>query len=96
MSVMHLISTIGAFQTAAVVVAESDRNVIHECPEQAVVFAWDAKTKTFDWYMHPSTPVQALCGMLEMVKSMLVSSAVAQRMAAQNVILGPDGRPMRH
>ena len=68
----------------------------HECDVQAVVIAWYPAAKKFDWYAHVDVPNDAMCGMLEMIKSTLVEANKARHMAAQqSPILGPDYRPMR-
>lgn len=67
-----------------------------ECDEVAFVMAWDADDGCLLNFLHPDIPCQALIGMLETIKALLVGSRVAQHMAAQRtILLGPDGQPMR-
>lgn len=66
-----------------------------ECPEQALVITWDAMTRTFNWFCHPAIPIESLVGMLETIKSTIVATHMARQIAAQQMILGPDGSPMR-
>ena len=60
----------------------------------ALVIAWDGDTKLFDYFVHPDVPRKPLVGMLEIVKAALVMSRMGQRASSQ-VVLGPNGRPMR-
>lgn len=66
-----------------------------ECPEPALVIAWHNPTCTFDWFMHPATPIDSMRGMLETIKAAIVGSRAGQQTVAQQVLLGPDGQPMR-
>lgn len=73
------------------------------CPQPALVIVWDAATREFETFISPDLDTIPLVGMLELVKGALVSSRLAQAMAAQRVqmatqtrILGPDGNPVRH
>ena len=71
---------------------------IPECDNDppALVIAWDAADRTMSHFIHPGIPADAIVGMLETIKSMLVASRLGQHNASQKVeILGPDGRPMR-
>lgn len=66
------------------------------CPEQAVVIVWDGAARRLDWFAHFDTPVDAMCGMLEIVKTTLVGSLAVRQMAQQQMrVLGPDGTPAR-
>lgn len=67
---------------------------IPECPEQALVVAYDAGANAFQHYCGPEAPADALVGMLDVVALSLASGRVAQREAGP-MILGPDGRPVR-
>lgn len=62
--------------------------------DKALVVVWDAVDKTMSHYKHPDIPPDSLLGMLEIIKIALVSSRIAQHNAANQVILGPDGRPI--
>lgn len=67
----------------------------NECPEQALVIIYDSVTKAFDWFVHPDVPVDAMAGMLEAIKFTITASRMAQQKANQQVILGPDGLPIK-
>ncbi len=59
------------------------------------MIAYNAAAMSFEWFIHPDIPVNAMCGMLELVKVAILSSQMARQQAAQQVqVLGPDGRPM--
>ena len=63
---------------------------------QALVIIYDAHQKDFTYFCHRDIPVEPLNGMLEVIKSMLTASRMAQHIGANKVpILGPDGRQMR-
>lgn len=64
-----------------------------ECPEPALVITWDDAQRVFDWYVHPSVPVEPLVGMLELIKNGIISQ-IAKQPVLQQSILGPDGRPI--
>lgn len=66
-----------------------------ECDESAMVIAWDKDERSFSWFVHPDVPVDSLVGMLETIKATLVGTHLAKQVAAQQMILGPDGRPAR-
>lgn len=67
-----------------------------ECPESALVIAYIAESRKFDWFVHPDIPVESLVGMLETIKVMILDSHMAKQIGAQKVqLLGPDGQPMR-
>ncbi len=66
------------------------------CPEQGLVLAWDGARREFGAFLHPDVPLVPLCGMLEIICSLLVSSRLAQRAGAnRTALLGPDGQPFR-
>lgn len=65
------------------------------CPEKKIVLAWIEGQKKFYWFAHQDTPVDGMVGMLEMIKQTIVATQVARRTASQQMILGPDGNPMR-
>lgn len=70
-------------------------NEEYRCPAPSFVLAWSEESKKFDLFVHPSIPMDSLCGMLETIKSAVVLSLAARRVAAQGqIILGPDGRPI--
>lgn len=92
MPVANLIGAITIVQTLLV----SGEWVPETDDQQALVITWDAEPRRFSFYMHPNTPTEAMAGMLEVIKAMLVASKVAQQYAAnQTPILGPTGQPMR-
>ena len=70
---------------------------VPECTNEEPAFAllWDAADRTTSHYLHPLIPRVPLVGMLETIKAMLVDSRLAQHVAAQSLIVGLDGRPMR-
>lgn len=74
------------------VTGEDDDNF---CPDSALVIVWDAKHRLFDWFCHPDIPSNSLRGMLEIIKATLVGTHIARQAAAQQVLLGPDGKPVR-
>lgn len=66
------------------------------CQHPALVIAWDASNRQFQWWTHPSIPVDPLLGTLEMVKASLVAGHLAQSAAAKrSPIVRPDGSPFR-
>lgn len=65
----------------------------HDCSESALVIAYEAKA--FYWFVHPDIPKTTLVGMLETIKITLLGAQAARRMASEQLILGPDGRPVR-
>lgn len=68
----------------------------HHCPEPALVITWDDDFRLYDWFVHPSVPVAALVGMMEVVKITVVMSQQGRQAGNQQFsILGPDGNPMR-
>jgi hypothetical protein len=68
----------------------------NECPEIALVIAWDEAKREFNWFMHRDIPAHSLNGMLEIIKFTMVNTHMARQQAAQQVqILGPDAQPMR-
>ena len=94
MPVLSLIGYIGRVQ------AELDRTcgqyppARRECPEPALVVTWDDAQKQFDWFVHPSVPLDSLLGMLEIVKTALVATHMAHAQAGHAALVGPDGRPL--
>ncbi len=68
----------------------------HDCNPSALVLAWDATTRTVQWFVNKDIPIEPLVGMLEVIKASLVGSRLAQHAAAQQMrIVGPDGQPIR-
>lgn len=70
-------------------------DVRHDCPEQALVLAWDEETRRISWFVHRDVPVDAMLGMLETIKGMIITANAAQKIASNQILLGPDGRPAR-
>ena len=66
-----------------------------ECPQPALVIAWDEDKHGFSWYVHPDVPIDSMIGMLETIKAALIGTNAARQAASQQMILGPDGQPMR-
>lgn len=75
--------------------AELTFKAAQECPESALVITWNNEIKKIDWYVHPSIPVDSLVGMIETVKATILATHGAKQLAAQQLILGPDGKPVR-
>lgn len=73
---------------------------VPKCPIKALVIAWNDENKELSCYVDHSINVDALSGMLEVIKTTLVGSRLGQHQAAQMVatprLLGPDGQIMRH
>lgn len=67
----------------------------HRCPQDALCIAWDEEEQRAEWFVHPGIPTDPLVGMLEMVKTVMVGTQLARQQANQQLILGPDGRPVR-
>ena len=67
---------------------------IDECEPLALVIAWDDRAENFDVFCHPGIPEDSLVGMLEVVKATLLATHAARQAGAQQMILGPNGRPM--
>lgn len=65
------------------------------CPEQALIVTYNPDDKEFDWYINDKIPFGPIVGYLEMVKLAMITTPVAARAAAQHIILGTDGQPMR-
>lgn len=88
----HLIGRIVRVQTELPYIEPSDG---HYCPESTLVIAWD-KDKKSHWFIHDRIPIDSIIGMLEMIKTTLVGSQLAQKQVTQKVCLvGVDGRPLR-
>lgn len=93
MPIMSLIGHIVRVQAELPLIEPGDAR--HDCPEQAMVLAWDAERRKFDWFVHRDAPVDPLMGMLETIKTGIIGAQSAQREASQQFVLGPDGRPAR-
>ena len=90
MPILSLIGYIGRVQQALIYGGSPD------CPESALVIAYDTEIQTFDYFVHPDIPVNSLIGMLDVVKFAIIASRAGQQAAAQKVqIYGPDGSPLR-
>ena len=69
---------------------------LDNCGENSMVIAWDKGCNEFHYFVDPELPTDSLVGYLELVKSMLIMSPLAQMAKSQVVSLyGPDGKPMR-
>ena len=92
--VLSLIGQVARVQAELPLLEPGDER--HTCPQPALVIL--SGVNGFEWFVHPEIPVDSLCGMLEMIKAMLVNSRLAQQ-TQQRVdkpaILGVDGKPMR-
>lgn len=91
--VLTLVGCIARIQTELPLIEPGDAR--HDCPESALVVAWDENSPKFVWFVNPIIPVDSLVGMMEMVKATLVDTHIARQVAAQQLILGPDGQPAR-
>ncbi len=63
-----------------------------ECDQPALVVTYDPTDRSFATFVHRDVPATPIVGMLEIIKTMLVDSRMAQHAGAQNRILGPDGK----
>lgn len=88
-----LISIVGAVCRAQARLM-SGNNPPDRCPQPALVIAW--YEDRFYYFSDPAIPVEAMVGMLETLKQPLVATNLARQAANQQVILGPDGVPIRH
>ncbi len=96
LSFMDLVGYIGKVQAALYTTAKYQLITFHECPDQALVIAYYPAAKRFDWYAHIDTPMDAMCGMLEIIKQTLVEACRLQNaQQQQSPILGPDMKPYR-
>ena len=69
---------------------------VMECPQPALVIAWDDENRDFEVFVSPDIPAYSIVGMLEGIKNALIETQRARQATAQQVeILGPDGRPVR-
>jgi hypothetical protein len=72
-----------------------------ECPESALVIAWDKDKMAFSYWIHRQIPVDSMVGFLETIKAALVGSQLVQQQRDQQIavtktpLLGPDGQPFR-
>ncbi len=66
-----------------------------KCPESSLVIAYDEATRKFQWFIGPDIPTHPLVGMLDTIRITLATTHVARQQAAQQVVLGLDGRPFR-
>lgn len=89
--ILNLIGTIVRIQTELVCQFHEPE----QCPEMALVIAWHGDKRTVTWFIHPDIPIDSIVGMLDTIKATITATHKARQMAAQQVILGPDGRPMR-
>lgn len=69
---------------------------INTCDQSALVITYGDETDTLECFVNTDIPTDPLVGMMEVVKTMLVNSRLAQ-MAASNVspIIGPNGHQIR-
>lgn len=92
-------SIIGAVVRAQADLAEGKWIPGCESDPPALVIAWHGAEKRFEHWVHRDIPVEPLVGMIEVVKTILVSCRIQEMAAAAHTgaggILGPDGRPMR-
>lgn len=93
MPVLTLIGYIARVQVELPLLEPGD--LLYKCPEQALVIAWDADKKKFNWFVHEDAPVDSMVGMLETIKFSITSAQAAEHEASRQFILGPDGRPTR-
>lgn len=69
---------------------------VDECEAMALIVVWDESEMVFTYFVNPHIPVDSLIGMLEMIKTTLVGTQMAQQQAGQAglPIFGADGRPL--
>ena len=69
----------------------------HDCPEPALVVMWNTKDREFDWFLHPDIPLDPLVGMLELVKTNVLTTYIIRQsqQVQKTAVLGLDGRPIR-
>lgn len=103
MPMMELIGYVGKVQRG---LQDPQQCRLADCTERVLVIQWFKDHRRFGWYTHKDTPVDAMCGMLEMVKQTLVMTIRHQQsMAAiksagmpnfrkHPSIVGLDGRPV--
>lgn len=92
--IMSLVGVIHRIQTE-LHARDTFPNDDHSHQDQSLIIGWDADKKMFSWSVHNNIPTDALIGMLEIIKTTIVTGMTAQRIAAQQrMLLGPDGRPM--
>jgi hypothetical protein len=90
-----VLSMVGYLSYVQRAVVEDD-GFDRECPESALVIAWDAATNRFDYFVHPDIPEYSLAGMLEVIKAALVDSQLVQHVRNQQVgLVDGTGRPVR-
>jgi len=67
-----------------------------KCDQSALVVAWDAENKVFDYCVNQHIPVDPLVGMLELVKMTLVKSQLENNKQQHSGVglFGADGRPL--
>lgn len=67
---------------------------LHACPEQDLVVTWNPEDRQTWWYAHDTMPLYPMLGMLDTIRMAILSTLDARRQGNQQVILGPDGRPV--
>lgn len=69
---------------------------VSECDDDLPALVLVLSSDGLETYLDRRIPSDSLCGMLEIIKAMLVNSRLAMMQAANKVQLyGPDGSPMR-
>lgn len=64
------------------------------CSVEALAVLYDPQENKFQWFVHPDIPVDPLVGYIDLIKSTMASSHMAQGVARdQTCLLGPDGMP---
>lgn len=87
--------TLSIIGTIVRVQAELQFKSADECPERALVIAWEDGVSM--WFLHPDIPVDSVTGMLEIIKTTMVAGMVAQQQQRSVIhpgLLGPNGRPI--
>lgn len=93
MPLMPLIGSIIRVQVSLSIAPQVEESDDEYCPQPALVIARSEENQV--WFVNPTIPVDALLGMLETIKITLTETQLARKAAAQQLILGPDGQPIR-
>lgn len=90
---MQLLTVVGFITRTQAELITHDRSE-EPCPEMALVIA-ETGPGVFEWFIHPDMPVDSTIGMLETIKITLLGTQMAQQTANRQLLLGPNGQPMR-
>lgn len=90
---MQLLTVVGFITRTQAELITHDRSE-EPCLEMALVIA-ETGPGVFEWFIHPDMPVDSTIGMLETIKITLLGTQMAQQTANRQLLLGPNGQPMR-